>query len=878
MENVTGNAPREGGTTGPALHGGVVAGVVLALGIVAVLGLLSVKIVEELTDHAATSRDNVHWSLAQQEVEYLTLHQTILAALHAPSPDLGVLRRRFDIFYGRARMLTRGQMFDELAAEPANVDVLKGLNGAIAALVPRFDADDAALAAALPELEREVGQMRPLVRAFALTGVRHFAAVEDQRRTAFRKLLLATSLFAVVLLLILAALLVFSIRQNRELSRRGEALRIVSDRYAKAIDASLDAVIVADTEGRIVEFSPAAERTFGYRRADVLGQDVGELVVPPEGREAHRTAMARHGRIGSGTIIDRGRVLVEAMRADGGTFPAELSLATSDGPTGPMVVGYVRDITNRLASQRALTEARDKALAVAKAKSDFLAVMSHEMRTPLNGVLALLDLLGGTALDAKQREYLETATLSGEMLQRRVDDVLDITRIEAGRMRLRAAPFDVADLLQQVARVNTPAAEARGTRIKVRCDLAETAAVGDGERIAQVLLNLVANAVSFTAAGEITLDAQAGEGAGEVVFAVSDTGIGIAEDDRERIFEDFVTLDPSYSRAHSGYGLGLAICRRVVRALGGDIALESTPGVGSRFSFRIPLAFDAGAAALPSAAPSIAPLTEELRVLVVEDNETNRFAVREMLLHEGCEVVEAVDGLEGVEAAARERFDLILMDISMPRLDGIEATRRILGGDGLSRAAPVVGLTAQALPAEQERLREAGMVDCLIKPLRVHALRTLLAQLTGRDTALPPSDGSWLDGAVDPAIIDMSVLGELAELLPAAMLCDRLGTFRDELAALGPTLALPAARGDLPHVADIAHKTCGSAALFGAVQVQDILATLEEACREGEAEFVAPLIDELAVAVGATTEALNSLHEELTTSAPRLCASASRSR
>ena len=391
----------------------------------------------------------------------------------------------------------------------------------------------------------------------------------------------------------------------------------------------------------------------------------------------------------------------------------------------------------------------------------------------------------------------------------------------------------------------------------------------------------VSNAVKFTEGGRIEIAVRpCGGGDANVEISVRDTGIGIAEEDLDRIFEDFVTLDPSYSRSAGGYGLGLGICRRIVDAMGGQICVTSRLAHGSCFTVRLALPQASRGAAsregradghAPAPFPAAGTATRRpVRVLVVEDNETNRFAAREMLRRHGCEVSEAHDGLAGLARAEREPFDLILMDISMPRLDGLQAARRIRSGDGASREVPIVALTAHALPEERQRVREAGMQDLLIKPLRQSRLECLLrrlhaGELNGEEDAAACCDS--LDDAagsdtatplagVDEDVLDGAVLAELAEVLGDAELRRRLELFREELRALPADLSGVWRRCDLVAVRERAHAANGSAALFGALRLHDVLGTLEETCNDGEEEFVSPLIEEVERAVDETERAL----------------------
>lgn len=847
----------------------IAAALAIALFSVAV-ALFSAEILRELEGLRASPHDNVQWSLAQVEVEQLVLLGAIDDAQEGKA-SLSEVRRRFDILYSRAQILAKSEALRSLLDHPPSREAIERLRTRLDGMIPIIDAPDPALAARLGELDERIEALRPEVRRLVLDGVRLFAAASDEKRTAFARLIHETAAMTAVLILLLVLLVLLLLQQKKVSMERAEALQLSAKRFRETIEASINAIIIADAEGRIVHFNRAAETTFGYDRAVAVGARLADLIVPTRHRKASEGRTEREVATGITDVIGRGRVELEALRANGEEFPVEFSLSAIDGPNGPLFIAFARDITDRVEAERELMEARDKALAAAKAKSEFLAVMSHEMRTPLNGVMAILDLLRETRLDAEQRRYVETAIRSGEFLQRHVDDVLDVNRIEAGKLELSPEPTDLADLLDEVVRINEPAAKARRNVLETALEVPHRIVLVDRQRLGQMLLNLVGNAVKFTEGGRITITVRPGAGPeGLLDIAVTDTGIGIAPEDLQRIFEDFVTLDPSYSRSAGGYGLGLGICRRIAEAMGGEIAVSSKVGHGSRFTVRLALP-PVPAGVLPdrrASAPHGASPAENgraVRVLVVEDNETNRFAAREMLRRQGCEVSEAHDGLAGLARAEREAFDLILMDISMPRLDGLQAARRIRAGGGASREVPIVALTAHAMPEERRRVREAGMQDLLIKPLRQAHLECLIRRLragalTGEDDAptccddieAGRTDAEGVASGLDSDVLDFAVLRELAEVLGRDEFRRRLELFREELRALPADLSGIWRRRDLVAVRERAHAANGSAALFGAVRLNDVLGTLEEACGDGEAEFVAPLVDEVERAVEAT--------------------------
>ena len=378
----------------------------------------------------------------------------------------------------------------------------------------------------------------------------------------------------------------------------------------------------------------------------------------------------------------------------------------------------VRNVSSLL---RVAHAAEATAAQASQAKSQFLAAMSHEIRTPLTGVLGMADLLAAADLPEKERRYADAIRTSGRHLLSVINDILDFTRIEAGKIELEQVDFSIPEVIESVRSLMAPQAAERGLTLKLDLTSPPDLVVqGDPTRLRQVLLNLVGNALKFTHQGGVIVRtaSRPADGNGMVLlrFEVQDTGIGIAPDKQGNLFESFTQADRSTSRTYGGSGLGLAICKRLVQAMGGTIGVESTPGRGSTFWFEIPFARgDAAAAAKRSTSEpaSIRPL----RVLVVDDVAVNRELLEEMLARHGHEVLLAEDGAAAVELAARERPDVVLMDVQMPVMDGMEATRRIRRLPPPAGAVPILALTANVMAAERERYLACGMDRCLTKPV-----------------------------------------------------------------------------------------------------------------------------------------------------------------
>ncbi|MFN3261332.1 MAG: ATP-binding protein [Pikeienuella sp.] len=816
-------------------------------------GFTGLRLWEELAQLRASPSDNVQWTFAQVEVDLLQFRRAA-AEVAAGEATPAEMRRAFDLFYSRIRTLERGAVFEALRAEPEVGQSLGRIQAFLAGAIPLVDGPDDALVAASPGFAEEAAALQQVARAMSLTGVRIFARMSDERRAGFRSTLAAAAALAAGLIAALIVSLYVINRQRAVSLRRAAAAERIGRRLAATVEASLDAVIVADARGVVTDWNRAAERIFGHSPEAALGRDMQTLIVPHRHRAAHSAGMKRFLTTGERRVIGAGRIEMTALRAGGEEFPVELAVAVSEDHKGPIFVSYLRDISDRLAAERDLRGALEAATSAHRAKSEFIAVMSHEMRTPLNGVIGLVDLLLRSGLDERQRRFAESAAASGEILLRHVNDVLDIVRADAGRLTLSDEPIDIAAVVREAIEIVRPLAEEQGDSIDFDPGEGLGALRGDARRVRQIALNLLGNAVKFTESGSIRVSLallRQDEAGAEVELVVEDTGCGVPEAEKERIFEDFVMLDPSYERKASGSGLGLAIVRRMAQAMGGSAHVEPVESGGSRF--RVVMRLARGEASEPAAeepapppSPSAAP-TASLRVLLVEDNGVNRMVFGEILRAAGHEIVEAADGRAGVAAAERERFDAVLMDISMPVMNGVEAARAIRGGDGPNRLTPIVGLTAHALPEELARFAEVGIRPCLTKPLRSRDLERALAAL--------PTDG---EGAAtgdaeneeeqDPLFDDESI-AELALSLDEARLKRTLLAVAAELEA-GPA---DLASGAWPERRALAHRLAGSAALVGASRARSALIALETACAHknppawetAEIEFEAVLPDTL---------------------------------
>lgn len=399
------------------------------------------------------------------------------------------------------------------------------------------------------------------------------------------------------------------------------------------------------------------------------------------------------------------------------------------------VAHLVAAVRQTSATTRSLREAnavaqaeRGRAQIASAAKSDFLATISHEIRTPMNAVLSAATLLRRTRLDARQREHVDMLADAGDVLMGLLNDVLDFSKIEAGKMELEDAEMDVRERISAVSRIWSPRARAEGVRLTVAVadDVPECVRT-DPLRFQQILFNLLSNAVKFTRDGEIRVRVAWAESASTLSVAVEDTGIGIPKARLAGVFNSFEQVEAGTTRRYGGTGLGLAICRRLAELMGGSLKVDSEEGVGSTFTLILPVAAVGAPARTAAAREDVGPVLSGRVILAADDHEVNRRILALLLEPHGCRLVSVENGAEAVDAAALERFDAILMDMQMPVLDGLQATRAIRAG-GANARTPVIALTANALDVHRAAWAEAGVARYLTKPIEPALLIAALAE------------------------------------------------------------------------------------------------------------------------------------------------------
>jgi signal transduction histidine kinase len=449
---------------------------------------------------------------------------------------------------------------------------------------------------------------------------------------------------------------------------------------------------------------------------------------------------ALRGEYGAGAVEDLVAERVDkAARFEPHQFERErpdgtvIEVRGSPLPGGGFITTYT-DITDRKQAERLLIHAKEEAEAAARAKASFLATMSHEIRTPMNGVLGMLHLLGNSPLSEDQRDLLETARGSAGALLGILNDILDFSKLEAGQLRIEATDFDLHRLIHDVIALLQGGADDKGLFLVAKIAAAvPRQVVGDPTRLRQVLTNLIGNALKFTSGGGVTVRVgleQAEASLSQLRVEVQDTGIGIAPEGVATLFQEFVQADSSITRRFGGTGLGLAICRRLVEMMGGTIGCDSRPGQGATFWFttKVGLASVTAVPSVPAAEyrAAIAPMA----VLLAEDNPVNQKLTTILLSRWGHTVTLARNGAEAIDAVMGASFDVVLMDVHMPAIDGLEATRRIRAMGGPMAAVPIVAMTADVLEGDTARCLAAGMDDYVAKPVDPDRLQAVLAKFS----------------------------------------------------------------------------------------------------------------------------------------------------
>ena len=639
-------------------------------------------------------------------------------------------------------------------------------------------------------------------------------------------------------------------RVNAELSQEisirhqtEQKLREREQQLKSILDTAADGILSTDDRGHVNMCNPAASSMLGYSGEEILGKKPGSFLMfaDPENQDESR-------EIGE-AILSKKRLDLVAKHRDGSVFPVEI---TTSGHTL-----VIRDIRERKAQEEAIrelnlnleqkVEERTRELAVASAaKIQFLANMSHEIRTPMNAILGFAQLLDHDELTLEQHDTLQRMRSAGDALIRIIDDILDITKLDADQLRIEHRPFYLNDTLRQLDDITRSMAQAKGIRLKIESNRPMTGPlIGDDLRLQQVLINLTSNAIKFTSEGEVNVSVtplSEDANTARIRFDVKDTGIGISPDILPKLFNPFTQADESITRRFGGTGLGLAISRRLVDLMGGTLDVKTSVGQGSTFGFVLtfrradPNTPQNSVQAKDSAPASRHSALDQLRILIVDDSSMNRMMLERALTQAGAVATTAEDGQQALQRLKiqPQAFDAVLMDIQMPVMDGLTATR-LIRDDSQLKTLPVFALTAGVLDEEREAALAAGVNDFLTKPVDLDQLAETLSslrpppdKLASKSEANASHDQPQNDPGIFPAIAGIDT--ERAAINSGhdrAFFLQMLALFVAEFENVGQSVRAQVDQGDLEAAARRVHNLRGNAGNLGAMDLMNAAKTLE---------------------------------------------------
>ncbi len=627
------------------------------------------------------------------------------------------------------------------------------------------------------------------------------------------------------------------------------------------LSAATEISIIATTpDGLITTFNRGAELMLGYRAEELIGKQPASICHLPEEIDARGQELTKElGYPISGFQIFIAKASLQGqetrewtyVRKDGSTLPVSLVVTTIRNPQGEIsgFLDIAENIIERKQTVLAIQQAKERAEALAKSKSEFLANMSHEIRTPMNAIIGLTHLSLNKQPPPDIRDYLEKISHSSNSLLSILNDILDFSRIESGRMSIEQSPFDLDTLLKNIENLFAHRAEEKFLEFELSADQdVPRQLIGDALRIQQILINLVGNAIKFTEHGKVSLCISliATENVKvQLLFCINDTGIGMSDKDREKLFQPFSQIDGSINRRFGGTGLGLVISQNLLQLMGGEFSVASTPGKGSKFCFKLTLEKSLLSREMPSEhepkalSTTVNQYRDMLfgkRVLVAEDNVINQQVVKELLILSGLDVTTVLNGQEALNALTHERFDAVLMDIHMPEMDGFEATKQIRKLPGMT-SFQIIALTAGVTEEERQKCLEVGMNDFVAKPINPKQLLSTLAHSIAPHQAFEQithheSTYESLSSSDNELIIDMNYLTAMFNHKQSTT--DRiLSSFRYDMNEFLDKLDAALSADDLVLAQELIHMIKGTAGNIGARALETAARTLEQEFKKG---------------------------------------------
>ena len=801
---------------------------------------------ERLGQSRAAESDIRVWSIAQSEVDHTNLllkinelrsPQVKAGSREAPIEDMeswiSEISVTFDIFFSRLEVVST--ILDKPGVPQdirANVKALIESRDQLAGMLDQSDLYNPAQMLAFKDA---VIALEDPMRSLVLEALSYFVA---EAETAREQELESSQWFfagSFVLLIMMALAIWISLLQHRRMKRQVSVIKNQNANIRLVYEASLVAVIVTNSGGEIQLLNSAAKQTFGFEAAEADGQNVADIMIPTRHLDRFERGMKRYQDTGKGCIINRGAKQTTLLRQDGTEFPAELSIRSETDAEGEEIfIAFVRDISEQLAFEKNLREARDEAQRLAAAKTMFLATMSHEMRTPLHGLLASLDLVETGDMDEAARDLIETARNCGLQTLQQINDVLELTQI--GEIEEPLTPFSPRETVSKILDELRPLAKDHRNQLilNVTNPAVDTKWLGFPKKFVRAMYNLVGNALKFTQDGKVTVDLDFCMQTVETPrlrVSVKDTGIGISDEDQANLFDLFYVADAGQMgvQANSS-GLGLPIVQAAINKMGGTLNVESQLGVGSTFSFEIPLNYLEGSQSLPLQDHPVTPqLYPGLQCLVVDDNRVNLDLTAKMLRRLGCDATTSDSGEAAVARMAKQHFDVVLLDINMPGgISGVETAKRIReheAGRASSKPAMILALTADTT-VSTSTASQGQFDEVLHKPVQKNDLKKMLGRLlSGKTAGMVPFDSS-LETTPKASPSDFTDLFELLGEEHGARLLD--GVLDDIDAAVG------AIRLQQADAAFHIHRAIGSTAAVGLLEFSQQLRQAEDLARSND--------------------------------------------
>lgn len=768
------------------------------------------------------NNENLYWSLQQLKSETADLNLAIRKFDRSKLHSEKEIRSSLKVVSSRIGAIASDQKSSLFRDSEVAIPKLNSLKQAANDIEKIIDNQAQLNSKQFNVLSDLMDSIHPEIKLLALIGRQELAKNAANQKLSFTKSLKAAGGVFIAFILGLIGLLL-TVDRMLTLSRKQDSnLLEASKRQKSIISASLDAIISANEAGEIIEYNESAENLFGWSRGEMIGTKMADTIIPKTYREAHNNGMTRYLKTRKPNVVGAGRIELSAVRKTGEEFPVELNITSVEIGESTEFIAYLRDISERKISEKTLVDAKERAERTDQAKSQFLSVMSHEMRTPLNGILGTLELLQTTKLTKTQARYVNAANTSGEILLEHINEALDITRIEMGNLELKHSVFSIEEVMKSVSKVLMPLADEKNLSFSIELDPSVNISYqGDPNRIRQILTNLIGNAIKFTKKGEISISVIGIHGPAEssLEFIVKDTGHGIEQENLERIFENFTSLAHSYGRQKRSDGLGLSIARKISRQMGGEITVSSEVGVGSTFTLQLPLVRsikNSGSHVdLPEDATPI-DTSKTRAILVVEDNDINRSILRDMLEKMGHLVTEASNGKKALSRVDEDLFDLILMDLSMPEIDGLEATKLIRDGDSANKNTVIIGLTAHIQEEYQQKAKDAGMQALFTKPIRIPTLQKV-------------TSGEYHTAEFRPSgeTLDIAAVSEMLSTIGEEKVKASVKRFNSELNEFADTIKRDKNIKDKKSFGEAIHKLRGAAAMLGMVKIEIELNEIE---------------------------------------------------